>query len=74
MNEPQSELPPVHEAALAKLSMIAGEYFDHYLIIVSKGNDNFDSYSNDRMAHGMSSWIHSKINKKWWGEEGKKIK
>lgn len=65
------QLPPVHEAALAKLHMIAGEHFDDYLILVSKGTERLRCYKTEDGAHGKASFILSEINKKWWAENNK---
>lgn len=64
-------LPPVHEAALSKIRMIAGEYFDDYLIVLSKGNERWRAYKTEDGAHGKASFILSEINKKWWVQQGK---
>lgn len=74
----QPPLPPVHEAALEKLRMIAGEYFDDWLIVVSKNGNNgtqrWRAYKTEDGAHGKASFILHEINKRWWSEGGKDVK
>ncbi len=70
----QPELPPVHEAALNKLSMIAGEYFEDYLIVVSRGKERFVAYKNEDDAHGKASFVLSNINQKWWKDGSRELK
>ncbi len=59
------DLPPVHEAALAKLQMVAGEYFDDYLIVVSKGGEKWRAYKTEDGAFGKASYIIQEISRKW---------
>lgn len=62
----QPELPPVHEAALIKMQMIAGEYFEYYLIVVSKGTERWRLYKTEDDAFGKASFIVSEIHNKWF--------
>ena len=71
---PSPALPPVHEEALKKIRMIAGEHFDSFVIVLGKSGQRWSTWNDDTAAFGMASFVCHKINQKWWNEKEADVK
>ena len=64
------KVPEVYEPALEKIRVIASEYFEDYLIVVTKrgpkGTERFRCFSTEDGAYGKASFILHELNHRWY--------
>lgn len=66
-----NETVPVNvpDPILKKLEAIAGEHFDDYLLVVTRGTQTWHTFNTAHAASGLASFVGQKVNKAWWSED-----